>query len=712
MAIVNDSHKRADPLRKNTHNVHAASTGIPGILLLEDNDSDAELVTRELRRAGLDFDIQRVETRDDYVRALREQKPSLIISDYTLPGFDGLSALGFARQMLPASPFLFVSGTIGEERAIEALKRGATDYINKDNLRRVGPAVKKALAEAQESVRRGEADKALREAEERYQNLVELSPDAILTVSGGVITFANKAALKLYRATQHEQLVGKQYIDLVHEDSVGSLTVRLSGLQEHVQKHSSIEQKHTRLDGSVVHVEMTSAPVPLDGNESMLIIARDVSERNRYQTELEHQATHDALTGLPNRNSLKYRLSHAIASACRQDKKVAITFIDLDNFKSINDTFGHEVGDEVLKVVAARLAEIVRSTDTVVRLGGDEFVLLFTDLDDVDIVTQLMHRALPEISRPINAAGSELVLTFSAGISIYPLDAPDADVVLSNADKAMYRAKQKGRNTFEYFTPDLNSRSSERQMLSAELRRAVEKKEFFLCYQPQVDILSGRLIGAEALIRWDHPQRGILLPEKFLPLSEELGLIVPIGEWVLKAACNRVRTLLTEETPFTVTVNISPVQFKQGSLVPLIERVLRSVDLAPQYLEVDLKESMLAQDPRLAMQTMKALKALGIGIAIDEFGAGNSGLAHLSQYPVDRLKIDKAFVSGIGSDPDDEAICRTIILLARDLKLQVIAEGVATEQQLDFLRINGCDAAQGYLFSGNPIAREESPALS
>ncbi len=699
-------------MRKNSQNIGAASPGMPGILLLEDNATDAELVTRELRRAGLDLDIQTVETRDDYVRALREQKPSVIISDYTLPGFDGLSALSFARQMLPASPFIFVSGTIGEERAIEALRRGATDYVNKDNLRRVGPVVRKALAEAQESARRAETEKALREAEERYQNLVELSPDAILTVSAGVITFANNAALKLYRATHDDQLVGKLYIDLVHEDSLGSLTVRLSGLQDHAQKHSSIEQKHKRLDGSVIHVETTSAPVTHDGNDSMLIIARDVSERNRYQTELEHQATHDALTGLPNRNSLKYRLSHAIASARRQDKQVAITFIDLDNFKSINDTFGHEVGDEVLKVVAARLAEIVRSTDTVVRRGGDEFVLLFTDLDDVDIVTQLMHRALPEISRPINALGNELALTFSAGISIYPLDAPDADVVLSNADKAMYRAKQKGRNTFEYFTPDLNSRSSERQALSAELRRAVEKKEFFLCFQPQVDIPSGRLTGAEALIRWNHPERGILLPEKFLPLSEELGLIVPIGEWVLQTACNRVTTLLTEEAPFTISVNISPLQFRQATLVPLIERVLRSVDLAPQFLELDLKESMLTQDPRLAMQTMKALKALGVGIAIDEFGAGNAGLAHLSQYPVDRLKIDKGFVNGIGSDPDDEAICRTIILLARDLKLQVIAEGVSTEQQLDFLRTNGCDAAQGYLFSGNPIAREESAVLS
>jgi diguanylate cyclase (GGDEF)-like protein/PAS domain S-box-containing protein len=682
------------------------------VLLLEDNDSDAGLLERELRKAGIDFAIHRVETQHDYVRALSEQKPSLIISDYTLPGFDGLSALGIARQTLPDSPFIFVSGTIGEERAIDALKLGATDYILKDNLRRVGPAVKKALAEAEERVRRREAEKALRSAEEQYQNLVELSPDAILTVSGGLITFANKAALKLYRADDREQLVGKEYIDLVHEDSLGSTTARLRGLEGQAQKHSSIEQKHVRLDGSVVHVELTSAPVALHGNDAILIFARDVSERKRYQSELEHQATHDALTGLPNRNSLKYRLSHAIASARRHDKMVAITFIDLDNFKSINDNFGHEVGDEVLKVVAARLAEAVRTTDTVVRLGGDEFVLLFTDLDDVDVVTQLMHRALPAISRPIHAAGTELVLTCSAGISIYPLDARDADIVLRNADRAMYRAKEKGRNNFEYFTPDLNSRSSERQALSAELHRAIERREFCLSYQPQVDIPSGRPTGAEALIRWNHPARGILLPEKFIPLCEELGLIVPIGEWVLQTACRRVKTLLTEQWPFTVSVNISPVQLRNTNLVALIERVLRSADLAPQYLELDLKESMLAQDPRSAVQIVKGLKSLGIDIAIDEFGAGNSGLAQLQQYPVDRLKIDRSIVNGIGLDTEDETICRTIIMLAHNLGLKVVAEGLATEEQLAFLRSHGCDVAQGYLFSGNPIPREESPALT
>jgi EAL domain-containing protein (putative c-di-GMP-specific phosphodiesterase class I) len=347
-----------------------------------------------------------------------------------------------------------------------------------------------------------------------------------------------------------------------------------------------------------------------------------------------------------------------------------------------------------------------------VRLGGDEFVLLFTDLDDVDVVTQLMHRALPAISRPIQAAGTELVLTCSAGISIYPLDAPDADIVLRNADKAMYRAKEKGRNNFEYFTPDLNSRSSERQALSAELHRAIERKEFCLCYQPQVDIPSGRPTGAEALIRWNHPARGILLPEKFIPLCEELGLIVPIGEWVLQTACKRVKTLLTEQSPFTVSVNISSAQLRNTSLVALIERVLRSADLAPQYLELDLKESMLAQDPRSAVQTIKGLKSLGIGIAIDEFGAGNSGLAQLQQYPVDRLKIDRSIVNGIGLDTEDETICRTIIMLAHNLGLKVVAEGVASEEQLAFLRSHGCDVAQGYLFSGNPIPREESPALT
>ena len=697
-------------MKTNLPDIPAVSINTRGVLLLEDNQSDADLITRELRAAGLYFPIHRVDTREDFVRAVRIQKPSLIISDYSLPGFDGLSALGLAREALPDSPFIFVSGTIGEERAIEALKRGAADYINKNNLGRVAPAVKKALADVQERSRRNEAEMALREAEKRYENLVELSPDAILTVTDGVITYANKTALDLYRANDREQLVGKQYLDLVHEDSLGSSTARLGVLRDHGQKQSSIEQKHQRLDGSVVHVELTSAPESPNGSDAMLIFARDIDERKRYQSELEHQATHDPLTGLPNRNSLTYRLSHAMASARRHDKKVAIAFIDLDNFKTINDHFGHGVGDEVLRVVAARLTETVRTTDTVVRLGGDEFVLLFTDLDDVDVVTQLMNRALPAISRPISSAGTEVVLTCSAGVSIYPLDASDAETVLRNADQAMYRAKEKGRNSFEYFARDPNSRTEERETLAAELRRAIDRKEFCLWYQPQVDILSGRLSGAEALLRWNHPERGILLPEKFIPMAEESGLIVPIGEWVLETACKHVKTLLNEHLPFNVSVNISPVQFRHANLAGLIERVLRSADLAPEHLELDLKESMLAQDTASAVQIIKALKSIGIGLAIDEFGEGNAGLTQLQHFPVDRLKIDKSLVSGIGSDPKDESICRTIMLLAHNLGLKVVAEGVATEEQLAFLRAHKCDVAQGYLYSGNPVRQKKEAA--
>jgi diguanylate cyclase (GGDEF)-like protein/PAS domain S-box-containing protein len=683
-----------------------------GVLLLEDNPSDADLITRELRKAGLYFPIQRVGTREDFIRAVRLQKPSLIISDYTLPGFDGLAALGLAMDALPESPFIFVSGTIGEERAIEALKRGAADYINKDNLRRVGPAVKKALADVQERSRRNDAEMALREAEKRYENLVELSPEAILTITDGVVTYANKAAVALYRANDREQLVGKQYLDLVHEDDRGSVPAPAGVLQEHAQKHSLVEQKHLRLDGSVVNVELTSVPESLNGSHAMIIFARDIDERKRHESELEHRATHDPLTGLPNRNSLSYRLSHAIASARRHGKKVAIAFMGLDNFKTIIDHFGHDVGDQVLRLTATRLTDSVRSTDTVVSLGGDEFVLLFTDLDDVDVVTELMNRALPAISRPITSAGTEMVLTCSAGVSIYPLDASDANTVLRNADQAMHRAKARarGRNSFEYFTPDPNARSPEHKTLVAELRRAIDRTEFCLWYQPQVDIASGTLSGAEALLRWDHPARGILLPEKFIPMAEDSGLIVPIGEWVLHAACKHVKTLLEEQLPFNVSVNISPVQFTQANLVSVIERALRAADLAPQCLELDLKESMLAKDPSFAVQTIKALKSIGIGLAIDEFGEGNAGLAQLQHFPVDRLKIDKSLVSGIGSDPRDESICRTIILLAHNLGLRVVAEGVATEEQLDFLRAHKCDVAQGYLYSGNPIRRKKEAA--
>ena len=683
------------------------------VLLLEDNDADAALLMRILGKSGLlsPMEIFRAKTHAEFVQKLAEIRPTLIISDYTIPGFDGLSALGIAHENASETPFIFVSGTIGEERAIEALKRGASDYVLKDNMQRLAPAVQRALQEAKVMRARRDAEQALTESEKRYESLVELSPDGIFLVANGAISFANRAAMKIYRADRQEQLVGKPYIDLVHKQSLGDVTSRLRSFKAHPEDRPYVEQKHVRLDGSEVHVELASTSIMLHGRESMLIVTRDITERKRYESQLKHQATHDGLTGLANRALLNDRLHYAIASAKRHGRAVALAFVDLDHFKFVNDSFGHEVGDGVLKEVSSRLVKAIRDVDTVSRLSGDEFVVLFEDLETPEIVTQLMERVLPAISHPLVVGSEEIVLTCSAGISVYPLDAEDADAVLRNADTAMYRAKEKGGNAFEYYTADMNSRSKEHLLLSAGLRRALERNEFFLHYQPQMDIATGRLSGMEALIRWNHPEQGVIAPGRFIPVCEQTGLIVPIGQWVLRAACESTRQLgsILGRVP-VISVNVSARQFKRSDLAPYIEEVLRALDFPPECLELELTESMVAQDAAFAAQTMRSLKSLGVRIAIDDFGTGYSSLSYLKRYPVDRLKIDQSFVSGIASDPDDETICRTIISLAHNLGLKVIAEGVENDKQLAFLQQYGCDEVQGYLI-GRPMPWDDLQKL-
>jgi diguanylate cyclase (GGDEF)-like protein/PAS domain S-box-containing protein len=677
------------------------------VLLLEDNDTDAELLERSLRAAELPVELHRARNRPEFLGALANVQPALIICDYTLPGFDGISALDVAREQHPDCPFIFVSGTIGEERAIDALKKGAADYVLKDNMRRLVPAVQRALKEAKDARARRQIEKTLRETKERYESLVERSPEGILLVSKGIITFANHAAMVLYRAGRPEQLVGRPYAELIHEESLGLVTTRLRPEHEANGFQSEIEQKHLRLDGSAVYVEIISAETSLHGQDVKLIFTRDITDRKRSEAELAHQATHDALTGLANRSLINERLQHAVATAKRHKWNVALAFFDVDEFKSVNDSFGHDAGDRVLKDIANRLASSMRITDTIARLGGDEFLVLLPGIEEPEFVTQLISRALAEIAKPILVNGQEIVLTCSAGISIYPLDAPDADLLLRNADTAMYRAKQKGRNAFEYFTPDMSANSMEQLLMSASLRRAVEREEFRIHYQPQVDARSGKLSGVEALIRWEHPDRGLILPGQFVPLCETTGLIVPISQWILRTACGQMQRLQDElSLPFVVSVNLSARQFRQTDLVAFIKDVLAQSGFPPQILELELTESVVAQDVAFAVETMENLKSLGLRIAIDDFGTGYSSLSYLKHFPVDRLKIDMSFVSGITSDPADAAICRTIISLARNLGLNAIAEGVETREQLVFLQEHGCDDVQGYLVA-RPMPEEQ-----
>jgi diguanylate cyclase (GGDEF)-like protein/PAS domain S-box-containing protein len=441
-------------------------------------------------------------------------------------------------------------------------------------------------------------------------------------------------------------------------------------------------------------------------------IAGIAIERKQNEDRIHFMANHDALTGLPNRTLLKDRLSQAILYAERYDRWATVVFIDLDNFKFVNDSLGHNAGDEFLKLVAERMVQCVRPTDTVVRLGGDEFViLLFDQPKNVDLISETLQKIRKAIADPIRIDGRDLKVMSSIGIANYPKDGTDADTLIANADAAMYRAKEIGRDNFQFFTPELNTKVHEKFVLQGELRNAVAHDEFLLLYQPQVDLRTGQVFAVEALIRWKHPRLGIVSPDRFIPIAEETGLIVPIGDWVLHEACRQNKAWQDAGMPpMTVSVNVSARQFKERDLVRRVAHSLEKSGLEARYLELELTESLIMQDVEAAIAMMRQLQALGIHLSIDDFGTGYSSLAALKKFPVTRLKIDKSFINDLTVSENDRAVASAVISLGQKLNLRVIAEGVETEEQVAFLRENNCDEMQGYHFS-RPVSPEKIEEL-
>ncbi|MGH8740883.1 MAG: putative bifunctional diguanylate cyclase/phosphodiesterase [Burkholderiales bacterium] len=427
-------------------------------------------------------------------------------------------------------------------------------------------------------------------------------------------------------------------------------------------------------------------------------------ERKRYQVQLEHQANYDMLTGLPNRNLLHDRLNQAVYMQ-RAPRAVAVAFIDLDHFKFVNDSLGHSMGDKLLKGMAERLRTVLREGDTVARLGGDEFVLILNDQTNEEVIFRAMQRITAKLAEPIEIEGREMTLTCSAGISLYPQDGTDVDTLLKNADTAMYRAKEHGRSNFQFFTSEMNERVTERLAMEGALRRAIERGEFLLHYQQRVELRSGALVGAEALVRWLHPEWGLVRPARFIPLAEETGLIVPVGELVLREACRQARAWLDEGLrPGVVSVNLSARQFRQEGLVRMVSRVLEETGLEPQHLELELTESMVMHNVDVAIATLQGLKSLGVALSVDDFGTGYSSLAYLRNLPIDKLKIDRSFVRdiGTGEQAEDGVLAQAIISLGHNLHLHVVAEGVETDPQVRFLKRHKCDEVQGF-FYGEPV---------
>jgi diguanylate cyclase (GGDEF)-like protein/PAS domain S-box-containing protein len=563
---------------------------------------------------------------------------------------------------------------------------------------------------AEDITDRHRAVEALANAERRFRSIFENTVEGIYqtTVEGRYLS-ANPALARIYGYESPEELMGSLAATGRHLYVDANRRADFERLMREAGSVTQFESQVHRRDGSIIWIAENARVVRAADGRTLYYegTVEDITERKRYQAELEFQATHDALTGLPNRGLLEDRLRQAVGYAHRNNSLVAVAFIDLDRFKVINDSLGHGSGDEVLVRVARRIRGALREIDTVARQGGDEFVVVLAEQPTVESVVAVVERIIEEVAQPVTIDGRELYVTCSIGIALYPNDGGDVTTLLRNADAAMFSAKERGRNSFQFYAPNMNALALERLALEGSLRRATEREEFEVHYQPRVDIRSKKIVGMEALVRWRDAELGFVPPAKFIPVAEEANLINQIGEQVLRAACRQARywvDLGFDE--LSVSVNLSARQFRQGSLVATIQSALAETGLEAERLELELTESTIMGHGTEFVAMLAELKSLGVRVAIDDFGTGYSNLSYLSRFPIDALKIDRSFVSEVATDQQHALLAKAVISLGHSLRLKVVAEGVETAEQLDFLRHHGCDEVQGYFFS-KPVPPDE-----
>ncbi|HEY9050556.1 MAG TPA: EAL domain-containing protein [Gammaproteobacteria bacterium] len=537
---------------------------------------------------------------------------------------------------------------------------------------------------------------------------VEQSGSMVMITNGdGQIEYVNSRFCEV-TGYSVEEVIGQQ-ADIIRSENIDEETVDeiwktvSTGNDWHGELHTR------RKNGELFWSLMAFSPITDDKNKISHFVAviEDVSQFKEDQVKIEQLAYVDSLTGLANRALLRDRLEQALKSIQRNNKKAALLYLDLDQFKRINDSLGHDVGDAVLMLVAERLRQNVRHQDTVARMGGDEFVVLLTDVDGMAGASSVARKILESLAQPSRLLRHEIIVTPSIGITIAPDDSLNADILLKNADLAMYRAKALGRNNYQFFTEEMNARVLNHLMIENELRQAIAHDELLLYYQPQVSIETGELTGVETLVRWQHPEKGLIGPDQFIQVAEETGLVIQLGEWVLRNACKQWRALDVKNlSSLKLAVNLSARQFRDPYLLEMIQNILDKSDFRPIQLELEITETILMENLDNALKVLEKIKALGISISIDDFGTGYSSLNYLKRFPIDSLKIDKAFIQDIPNDQDDMAISSAVIAMAHKLKLKVVAEGVETEAQWAFLKDNHCDIGQGYLM-GKPMLADE-----
>ncbi len=686
---------------------------IKTVLLIEDNRGDARLLREMLNEQTSDhIELTHVETLADAERLLAQKAVDVVLLDPGLPDAHGLGAIRRTRAFAPQVPLVVLTGLNDESLAVRALQEGAQDYLIKGQIESRG--LRQALRYA---VERKAMEEALFLEQERAQVTLNCIGDGVIcTDISGKVTFLNVIAEHMTGWPLLEaagQSIGQVFrmTDPKCRDVVEAATVPL---------HGKVRPAHLPLtciligrDGVETPIEDSIAPI-YDRHglpTGTVVVFRDVSVARAMALKMAHEAEHDSLTGLPNRTLLMDRVNQAIAFARRNQKQVAVLFLDLDGFKHINDSLGHPMGDKLLQSIAGRLVDCGRASDTISRQGGDEFVVLLAEVEHSEDAAIAARRMLRAVAEPHSVDQHDLHVTTSIGVSVYPDDGVDAETLIKNADTAMYQAKEGGRQNYRFFKPEMNARAVERQFIEEGLRRALERKEFTLHYQPKINFRTGAITGAEALIRWTHPTRGAVPPGEFIPVAEDCGLILPIGNWVLRRACEQARAWLDAGLPMaTMAVNISAMEFRNESFLSGLFEILKETGLDPHSLEIELTESILMKHADSVASVLQAVRARGVRVALDDFGTGYSSLSYLRDFPIDALKIDQSFVGQITTARDDASIVVAVIRMARSLKLTVVAEGVETLQQLAFLQAHECDEAQGYYFS-RPVVPDQFARL-
>ena len=648
------------------------------------------------------FDIASASSLAAGLALIQVGRIDIILVDLSLPDSDGISTFDSLFQAAPDIPILTMTSEAGETVAIEAVQRGAQGYFSKGHFH--NSLVPQALRNI---IHRKAVEAALFVEKERGRVILESIGEAVLSTDlDGKLIYLNAVAERM-TGWPKELACGQPFADVAALIDAASRVPVWDHLRAAVANNQPVRGAGGMLlvhpDGSETAVDLSAAPVhERSGRLSgAVVVLHDASVAQAATlSKITYLAQHDFLTGLPNRLLLNDRINHAITLAARHATQLAVLFLDLDNFKHVNDSLGHAVGDQLLQSAARRLLACTRTSDTVSRQGGDEFIIVTAPEKHAEGAALAAEKIRAEIALPHALAGHQLHVTTSIGISVYPRDGTDADTLVKNADTAMYHAKKRGRDNVQFFDGEMNLRAVERQAIEAQLRHALARGEFVLHYQPRVDLKSGAICGAEALLRWRHPQRGLMLPDHFVPIAEDSGLIGAIGHWVLRQACQQAKAWSDAGlAPGSIAVNVSATEFRAHGFLDGVRAVLAATRFDASQLELELTESVLMRNAESSNATLRALKELGVKLVVDDFGTGYSSLSYLKQFPIDVLKIDQSFVRDVLPGSDKGIIVTAVIGMGRNLRLRVVAEGVETLAQWRFLRARQCDEGQGFYFS-------------